>query len=103
MLRVSEVGTWGEPRPEHRFALDRAAAGCSSWSASGSRPACVLAAARADRRPPRRPRDRPAGARAATGELRWLFEYDEGIDPDDPVVEHAAEEALAAARGEVGA
>ena len=42
--------------------------------------------------------------RAATGarELTWLFEYDPGIDPDDPFVEHAAQEALAAARGEVG-
>ena len=42
--------------------------------------------------------------RAATGtrELTWLFEYDQGIDPDDPFVEHAAQEALAAARGEVG-
>ena len=43
--------------------------------------------------------------RATTGdrELTWLFEYDEGIDPDDPFVEHAAQEALAAARGEIGA
>jgi hypothetical protein len=40
----------------------------------------------------------PTGARA----LSWLFEYDEGIDPGDPFVEHAAQEALAAARDEVG-
>ena len=43
--------------------------------------------------------------RATTGdrELTWLFEYDAGIDPNDPFVEHAAQEALAAARGEIGA
>jgi hypothetical protein len=40
----------------------------------------------------------PTGA----GELSWLFEYDEGVDPDDPFVDHAAREALAAARDEVG-
>ena len=41
--------------------------------------------------------------RALTGErgLTWLFEYDEGIDPEDPFVEHAAQEALAAAQGEI--
>jgi hypothetical protein len=40
----------------------------------------------------------PSGAR----ELTWLFEYDEGIDPADPFVEHAAREALASAQNEVG-
>ena len=40
----------------------------------------------------------PSGDRAVT----WLFEYDEGVDPDDPLVAQAAEAALAAARDEVG-
>jgi hypothetical protein len=42
--------------------------------------------------------------RAATGsrELSWLFEFDEGIDPADPFVDHAAREALTAAQNEVG-
>ena len=40
----------------------------------------------------------PAGDRA----LQWVYEYDEGIDPDDPTVRLAAETALTAARDEVG-
>ena len=34
--------------------------------------------------------------------LAWFYEYDEGVDPDDPEVQRAATEALAAARDEVG-
>ena len=34
--------------------------------------------------------------------LAWFYEYDEGVDPDDPAVRAAAEAALAAARDEVG-
>ena len=40
----------------------------------------------------------PAGDRG----LRWIYEYDAGIDPDDPAVRLAAETALAAAQDEVG-
>ena len=40
----------------------------------------------------------PAGNR----EVRWIYHYDEGIDPDDPPVRRAAEPALAAAQDEVG-
>ena len=42
--------------------------------------------------------------RYATGEraLRWIYEYDAGIDPDDPTVRLAAETALASAQDEVG-
>ena len=38
-LRVSEVGSWGEPRVEHDARRSRSPAGCWSWSASGSPPA----------------------------------------------------------------
>ncbi len=44
-------------------------------------------------------------ARRAPGvpsEISWVYEYDEGIDPEDPLVRLAAAEALAAARDEVG-
>jgi len=34
--------------------------------------------------------------------VEWLYEYDEGIDPDDPAVRFEAERALAAARDELG-
>jgi hypothetical protein len=41
-------------------------------------------------------------APSASGPISWLFEYDEGIDPEDPFVEQTAQEALLAARDEVG-
>ncbi len=41
-------------------------------------------------------------APSGPGELAWLFEFDEGVDPDDPVVMAAAQRALVEAREEVG-
>jgi hypothetical protein len=100
-LRVTEVGLWGEPRPEHSLVLsepdrllqlvrERVTATVvlqRHVPIRGTRGVRIIA------------RRAPTGSR----ELLWLFEYDEGIDPDDPFVEHAAQEALAAARGDVGA
>ena len=34
--------------------------------------------------------------------MQWLYEFDEGIDPDDAFVRAAAETALAAAKADVG-
>jgi hypothetical protein len=99
-LKVSEVGTWGEPRPTYSLVLtdpgrllelvrERVTATVvlqRHVPIHGRRGVRVIA------------RRAPTGAR----ELTWLFEYDEGVDPDDPFVEHAAQEALAAARGELG-
>jgi hypothetical protein len=99
-LRVAEVGHWGEPRPEHRYAVseprrllelvrERVTASVllvRHVPIDGRRGVRVIA---------RRP---PAGNRA----LRWVYEYDEGIDPDDPAVRLAAQTALVAARDEVG-
>jgi hypothetical protein len=34
--------------------------------------------------------------------VQWFYEYDEGIDPDDPVARAAAETALARAKDDVG-
>ena len=34
--------------------------------------------------------------------MRWFYEYDEGVDPDDPVVREIAEDALREARSEAG-
>jgi hypothetical protein len=100
-LRVSEVGTWGEARPTYSFVLgepnrllqlvrERVTATVllqRHVPIRGKRGVRVVA------------RRAPAGER----EVVWLFEYDEGIDPEDPFVAHAAEEALAAARGEIDA
>jgi len=98
-LRVSEVGTWGEPRPSYSLVLaepsrllqlvrERVTATVvlqRHVAIRGRRGVRVIA------------RRAPAGER----ELTWLFEYDEGIDPDDPFVEHAAQEALASAQDEI--
>ena len=99
-LRVAEVGTWGQSRVEHRYAItepgrllellrERVTASVllvRHVPIDGRRGVRVIA---------RRP---PAGHRA----LRWVYEYDEGIDPADPAVRAAAEAALASARDEVG-
>jgi hypothetical protein len=99
-LKVTEVGTWGSPRPVHPLVLtepalllqlvrERVTASVvlqRHVAIRGKAGVRVIA------------RRAPTGAR----ELSWLFEYDEGIDPADPFVAHAAQEALAAARDEVG-
>jgi hypothetical protein len=100
-LRVTEVGTWGEPRPAYSLVLTEPGRLLQLVRER------VTATVVIQRHVPIRGRlgVRVIARRAAAGtrELTWLFEYDEGIDPDDPFVEHAAQEALAAARGEIGA
>jgi hypothetical protein len=99
-LRISEVGSWGEERveraitiedPGHLLELVRERVTASvvlqrHVPLRGRRGLRVIA-----RRAPRG--DRP---------LVWFYEYDKGIDPDDPDVRAAADAALAAARDEVG-
>lgn len=101
LFRVAEVGVWGEKRVEHAFTIDepgrllelvreRVTASVvlqRHVPVAGRRGLRVIA-----RRAPRG--DRP---------IAWFFEYDEGIDPDDPAVRAVATEALTALRGEVGA
>ena len=100
VLRVSEVGSWGEDRPVHRFTIEepgrllelvreRVTASVvlqRHVPLDGRRGLRVIA-----RRAPRG--DRP---------VQWFHEYDAGIDPADPAVRKAAEEALDAARADVG-
>jgi hypothetical protein len=99
-LRISEVGSWGQERPEHTLTIEepgrllelvreRVTASVvlqRHVPLTGRRGMRVIA-----RRAPRG--DRP---------LAWFYEYDEGVDPDDPEVQRAATAALAAARDEVG-
>jgi hypothetical protein len=103
-LRVREVGTWGEQRPEHLLVLTGSATDTQRLvqlvrervtasvllvrhvPVTGRRGVRVVA------------RRAPAGGSAPT----WFYEYDVGIDPDDPVVRVAAETALDAARADVG-
>ena len=99
-FRLSEVGTWGEPRREHVLTIkdpgrllelvrERVTASVVlQWhvEVTERRGLRVIA-----RRAPRG--DRP---------VRWLFEYDEGVDPDDPAVREVAEATLRDAMAEVG-
>jgi hypothetical protein len=100
VLRVSEVGDWGERRREHSLGLEepgrllelvreRVTASIvlqRHVPVEGRRGLRVIA-----RRAPRG--DRP---------VQWLYEYDEGIDPADPEVARLAREALDVARQDVG-
>jgi len=99
-LTVTEVGTWGEPRPVHRVQLqepgrllqlvrERVTASVvlqRHVPVRGRRGFFVVA-----RRAPR-----------GNAPLQWVYEFEEGIDPEDPQVRRAAEEALAVAQQDVG-
>lgn len=100
VLRVSLVGSWGEQRVEHALVLvepgrllelvrERVTASVvlqRHVALAGRRGLRVIG-----RRAPR------GGA-----PIEWFYEYDEGVDPDDPAVRAAASEALVAARADVG-
>lgn len=98
--RVSEVGTFGQPRPEHAFVLpspgvflelvrERVSATVvlqRRVAVHGKRGLWVIA------------------RRASVGDepLTWIYEYDAGIDPLYPAVRQAAAQGLADAKSEVG-
>ena len=100
-FRVREVGSWGLPRSEYAFTIDEprrllqlvrervtASVVLQRYVAvRGTRGVRVIA-----RRAPGRHE-----------ELSWVYEFDEGVDPDDPEVRRIAAEALLAAREELGA
>lgn len=99
LLRVSEVGSWGEVRPAHEFKV--------------SEPGRILelirervtASVLLQRHIPIRGRQgvRVIARRApGSSALVWMLEYDDGIDPDDPGVRAAAADALQRAQGDVG-
>lgn len=99
-LRVAEVGEFGQVRPVHTFTVpdpglllamvrERVTASVllqRRVTVSGKRGLTVIA-----RRPPR-----------GRGEIIWACEYDAGVDPDDPAVRRAADEAVRSARDELG-
>jgi len=100
-LRIREVGAFGRPRPSYTFEMPEVEPGDllqlirERVSASvvlqrghlvdGKRGFKVIG-----RRPP------------SGGPIRWMFEYDDGIDPDDPAVVAAADDLLRRARDDVG-
>ncbi|MDZ5623283.1 hypothetical protein SFC88_20765 [Nocardioides sp. HM23] len=99
-FHVVEVGSYGEPQPEHRLALadpDRLLALVRER---------VTASIVVQRHVPVRGRlgVRVLGRRAPGGQgaIAWLVDYDDVLDPLDPDVATVVDEALASARGDVG-
>ena len=104
-LRVSEVGTWGEPRPLHVLAVPDTAAKDADRLLQLVRERVTASVLLVRHVPITGKRGvRVVGRRAPSGRapVQWVYEYDAGIDPADPVVQAAAAAALASARSDVG-
>jgi hypothetical protein len=103
-LRVSEVGHWGEPRTEHNLMLAESGPGADRLLQLVRER--VTASIVVSRHVPISGRRgvRVVARRAPSGRspVQWVYEYDAGVDPSDPVVEAAAATALAAARDDLG-
>jgi len=104
-LRVSEVGHWGEQRVEHVHTVSET--GPEADRLLQLVRERVTASVLLVRHVPviGRRGVRVVARRAPGGgsPVSWFYEYDAGIDPDDPVVRAAAESALDLARSDVGA
>ena len=100
VLRVSEVGSWGAVRPEHVLDVEEPGRLLELVRER------VTASVVLQRHVPLEGRRgvRVIARRAPSGNqpVQWIYEYDEGVDPADPVVQAAAAEALEAARADVG-
>lgn len=99
VLRVTEIGEYGTPRPTHVLPLEDQALFLQlvrervSASVVLQRRVVVrgrLGVTVIGRRSP------------AGGQVQWMHAYDPGLDPADPDVAKVAEQALAEARREVG-
>ena len=102
---TSEVGTWGEQRPHHALTLDASAAADTDRLLQLVRERGTASVLISRHVPIEGRRGvRVIGRRAPSGrsDVQWAFEYDAGIDPDDPFVQTAADDALAAAKADVG-
>ena len=100
VLTVRGVGAYGEPRPEHRRTLTRPG---RLLELLRERVSASIVLTR------HVPVDGPFGVtligrRSSSGERRvaWFVDYDAGLDPADPLVELAVQDALASLRAEVG-
>ncbi|WP_210440542.1 hypothetical protein [Nocardioides xinjiangensis] len=99
-FRLSEVGSWGEQRPVHTATIEAPGRLLELVHERVTASVVLQRHVRLGRRRGLRviARRAPSGA----GEVQWVYEYDEGVDPDDPAVRAAAGEALELARRDVG-
>jgi hypothetical protein len=100
VFRISEVGTWGEPRAQHALTLAEPGRLLELVRER------VTASVVLQRHVPVTGRHglRVIARRAPRGDqpITWAYEFDAGIDPDDPDVQAAAAAALRVAREDVG-
>lgn len=99
-FRISEVGRWGEERRERSFSVPEPGRFLELVRERVTASVVLQRHVRlAGRKGVRVIARRAPGHH---GGLRWVYEYDEGVDPDDPEVRRLAAEALAEARLHVG-
>jgi hypothetical protein len=99
VLTVSEVGTWGQERPTHRVTLEEP--GRILELVRERVTASIVLQRHVALRGRKGVRVIARRAPHSRGEIAWLFEYDDGIDPDDPEIRAASDRALADAVAEV--
>ncbi len=99
-LRVSEVGTFGRPRPVHDFLIDEP--GQLLTLVRERVTASVVLQRRVTVRDGRGLTVVARRAPRGTGDLTWSYELDPGLDPDDPEVRRLAEQGVRAAAEELG-
>jgi hypothetical protein len=100
VLHVSEVGTWGEVRPEHDLTLDEPGRLLELVRERITASVVLQRHVPLDGR--RGVRVIARRAPGSTADVSWVYEYDEGVDPDDPRVRLAAAQAWQGAREELG-
>jgi hypothetical protein len=99
LLVVTEVGEFGRVRPRHELHVDEPGRLLELVRER------VTASVVLQRRVPVRGSQGllVVGRRSPAGdEVSWSYEFDEGVDPEDPAVTAAAEAGLESARGELG-
>ncbi len=99
-FRVVEVGHWGEQRRVHSFVIAEPRRFLELVRERVTASVVLVRHAPIDGR--RGVRVIARRAPAGDGAISWIYEYDAGIDPDDPTVRLAAEATLSRAREEVG-
>ena len=99
-FRLSEVGSWGQERPVHTGVLEEPGRLLELVHERVTASVVLQRHVRLGRGRGLRviARRAPSGA----GGVHWVYEYDGGVDPDDPIVRAAAREALEVARRDVG-
>ena len=104
-LVVTEVGTWGQPRPRHALTIPESATKDADRLLQLVRERVTASVVLQRHVPVAGGRGvRVIARRPASGDrsLIWLVEYDEGLAPEDPQVARVTAAALAAAREDVG-